>query len=494
MQLTELLKHIDYSCSDRPVSLNIKGIAYDSRQVKKGYLFVSIKGMKADGHEFIPQAVKNGAVAIVCEREVEKIPGVFYVKTDDGRRSLALLAAAFYGFPAEKMKVIGVTGTNGKTTITHMLQAIYEEDNRPYGLMGTLYAKCGSNIVDLGHTTPESLEIQKFFAECLEQGAEHIIMEVSSHALNMRRVVGIDFYGAIFSNLTQDHLDFHDNMLDYRNAKLKLFENLSNRDDAISVINKDDEWSSDFIEASPVRAITYGLLEDADVRAFDIVKTPFGTTFKVRADNKEFQIEMKLIGNFNIYNALAAIAFAIQEGIDIDIIKKGLANLSGVSGRLEKVECNQDFSVIVDYAHTPDGLRNILETIREISNNRIITVFGCGGDRDRSKRPLMGEIAAEHSDFTIITSDNPRSEDPEKIIADIIPGVEKIKDSRFAIIIDRYEAIHHAINLARSHDFIIIAGKGHEDYQLINGVKTDFDDRKIAEELLRGRLNSEAHN
>lgn len=447
-------------------------------------MFICIKGFKTDGHLYIEQAIKNGAVAILVEDEIDIAAGVTVIRNLDTRSALAKIAANYYGYPSRKLRLIGVTGTNGKTSITHLIKSILEESGKKVGIMGTLYAKIGNKEKDLKHTTPEALEIEEFMSLALKEQADYVVMEVSSHALDLHRVDELDFNVGIFSNLTQDHLDYHQNMEQYRDAKLKLFKMINLDANNFSLINIDDPNGEYFVNHANGNVFTYGINEGADVRAENINISLKGTSFVVRYQDQEFKVNMKLTGMFSVYNALAAIAFALKENIDPKIIKKALEKVTGVPGRFEQIDCGQEFSVVVDYAHTPDGLENILKTTKQIVENRIITVFGCGGDRDRTKRPLMGEIAARYSDFCIVTSDNPRSEDPQAIIDDIIPGLNKVKDSRYAIIVDRHEAIRHAIYLAKKGDVVIIAGKGHETYQIIGDKILDFDDRKVAREIL----------
>lgn len=484
MEITRVLEGIDYELIKGDLYQEVSGISYDSRTVRPGSLFICIKGFKTDGHIYIEQAINNGAVAILAQDEVDIPLPVTIIRSLDTRKALPKIAANFYSNPSKKLRLIGVTGTNGKTTITHLIKSILEEAGKKVGIMGTLYAKIGNIEKDLKHTTPEAVEIEQFMSIASEEKTDYVVMEVSSHALDLHRVDELDFNIGIFSNLSQDHLDYHQNMEQYRKAKLKLFKMVSLDDENFNLVNMDDSNAKYFMESSNARTFTYGINETADVQAINIDISLKGTSFVVKYQDNEFKINMKLVGLFSIYNALAAIALALKENIEPEIIKRALEKVSGVPGRFEQVDCGQEFSVIVDYAHTPDGLENILKTTKQIVENRIITVFGCGGDRDRAKRPLMGEIAARYSDFCIVTSDNPRSEDPQKIIDDIVPGLDIVKNSRYAIIVDRYEAIRHALYLAKKGDVVIIAGKGHETYQLIGDKVLDFDDRKVAREIL----------
>lgn len=486
MILSKVLKGVDHFRVGAIGDPEISGIAYDSRQVKPGFLFVCISGFKTDGHMFIEDARERGAAAILAEKETadSSLPTAI---CSDSRLALARAAANFYGNPSHQLRLIGVTGTNGKTTTSHLIKAILEEAGKKTGIMGTLYARVGDRSFELKHTTPEAPDIEAFLKVCQEQQAEYVVMEVSSHALVLERVEALDFNVAVFTNLTQDHLDLHETMTSYRDAKLKLFGNLDNRPGNFSIINADDQYAGDFLSQAGGLAVSYGIDQAARIKAQEVRVNLKGSEFIVVYPGGRFKVQMKLIGRFSVYNALAAIAFALEEGIAEKTIQSALARVNGVPGRFEQVQCGQDFTVVVDYAHTPDGLENILKTARDILENRLITVFGCGGDRDRGKRPLMGGIAARYSDFTIVTSDNPRSEEPQDIISDIIPGVEKVKDSRYAIIVDRREAIRHAIHLARPGDLVVIAGKGHETYQLVKGQVLDFDDRLVAAEYLKGK-------
>lgn len=485
MRLIDLLESIEYKLLKGQMEIEIRGIAYDSRQVKDGDLFVCISGFKSDGHLFAEQAVAAGALAVLAEREIELRQNVSLLICPDTRQAMARLASNFYRQPSRALKVIGVTGTNGKTTTTHLIQAILEEAGKKTGILGTLYARMGDYVKELGHTTPEALEIEDFISYCVKQKAEHIVMEVSSHALDLHRVDHISFNAAVFTNLTQDHLDYHHSMGNYRDAKAKLFALLAEDKENFCVINADDPYGEHFKNLCNSRCYTYGMKNDADVRAADLSIDLKGSRFTILHQKQSLNINIKLVGLFSVYNVLAAVAFGLGQGISLKTIKSALEKIEGVAGRFEKVECGQDFTVIVDYAHTPDGLENILQTARQIAKHRLISVFGCGGDRDRGKRPLMGEIAARYSDFCIVTSDNPRSEEPEAIIADIIPGLDRVEGSRYAIITDRREAIHHAIQLAKTGDLLIIAGKGHETYQLVKDQVLEFDDRKVAAEYLQ---------
>lgn len=480
MLFNELLAGQQIKAGEGNRSIPLKGITYDSRQVEPGFLFVAVEGFKTDGHNFIEDAVAKGAAAVVVQKQVPIPNGVPWVQISDTRKGLALMAARFYGFPCKKIKVIGVTGTNGKTTTTHMVRMVYEAAGKKTGLIGTIHNMIGERVLPVKHTTPESVDLQKIMAKMVEERVEVVAMEVSSHALALHRVEGCRFDIAVFTNITQDHLDFHRDMNDYLAAKKKLFAGAE-----ISVVNADDRYAQQIIEGSGGRVITYGVEKNADIIARDINVIPTGVSFTAIGPRGSARINLQLTGLFNVYNALAAFAVGTAAGLKPGEIKGALEKLEGVPGRFELINKGQDFAVIVDYAHTPDGLKNILSTAREFTGGRLITVFGCGGDRDRSKRPLMGKIGAEMSDVAVITSDNPRTEDPEKIIEEILEGVKEVEDAEYTVIPDRRSAIRYAIELARAGDVVIIAGKGHETYQEVNGERFHFDDREEAGIILK---------
>lgn len=494
MYLREVLEAVKVRAAAGDPAVLVKGIAYDSRQVEPGFLFVAVEGFKTDGHEYINEAIKRGASAVVMQREISVPAGTARVLTDNSRLALALISARFFGNPSAKMKMIGITGTNGKTTTSNLVAAVLGASGLKCGLIGTIHNRIGDKILPVKHTTPESLDLQRLLAGMVDEGAAACVMEVSSHALALHRVDGCEFDTAVFTNFTQDHLDFHENMEDYLSAKLKLFNSLSAaggvKELKCAVINADDDRAADFIRASGGTVYTYGINSPADARAENIMVKAGGVNFTVRGKWGRCPLELKITGLFNVYNALAAFTSTAAMGIPVEVIKGALENIRGVPGRFEHVDSGQDFSVIVDYAHTPDGLENILKTARQLTRARLITVFGCGGDRDRKKRPLMGMIAAGYSDFTIVTSDNPRTEDPLKIIGEVEAGVKQAADKdRYTVVPDRREAIRAAVGMARRDDVIVIAGKGHEDYQIIGSEKFPFDDRLEAaaalEELLK---------
>lgn len=491
MLFEELLKAVTVSNISNVHNPSLKGVTHDSRLVEPGFLFVAVKGFKSDGHHYIRQAIDRGAVAVVVEEERRLPEGISWARVDDTRLALALLSAKYFGNPSLSMTMVGVTGTNGKTTTTNMIAEVLKTSGRKVGLIGTINNIIGEKVLPVSHTTPESPELQNLLSQMVKEGVSACVMEVSSHALKLHRVEGCVFDAAVFTNLTQDHLDLHGSMEDYLEAKLKLFRGLSNSGDkegpALAVINADDQYSGKFVRAAGENAIyTYGINGPADVLASDIRVNARGVGFTITGKCGGCTLNLKLAGKFNVYNALAAFTVSRALGIPVPHIKTALENMAGVPGRFELVNAGQDFSVIVDYAHTPDGLDNILTTARQITEGRLITVFGCGGDRDRTKRPVMGEIAGRHSDITVITSDNPRTEDPMNIIRDIESGLMgTVAREDYLVEPDRRKAIRLAVGKARQGDVVVIAGKGHEDYQIIGTTKYPFDDRVEADAAIR---------
>ncbi|WP_019120704.1 UDP-N-acetylmuramoyl-L-alanyl-D-glutamate--2,6-diaminopimelate ligase [Brevibacillus massiliensis] len=464
----------------------ITGITADSREVRPGDLFVCLSGFTVDGHAFAQQAMQQGAAAVLAERELN-LDGTVAV-VPDTRRAAAMIADKFYGSPTAALKVIGVTGTNGKTTTTHLLDHILRHRQKRTGLIGTIHMRIGDVSEELKNTTPDALFLQKSFRRMLDAHTEYAIMEVSSHALDMGRVWGVDFHTAVFTNLTQDHLDYHQTMEKYAAAKSLLFAQLGNRyrhdSPKTAVLNADDPVSAQFARATAARVLTYGIDQPADVRAEEIKLTSGGVSFTARTFAGDVKLCLRLMGKFNVYNALAALTAALVEGISLADIKEALEAVEGVSGRFEAVKAGQDFTVLVDYSHTPDSLENALTTIKEFARGRVFCVVGCGGDRDRGKRPIMAQIATKYADLTVLTSDNPRSEDPEAIIADMVAGLASVPASRYLSLPDRREAIAYAVGRAGADDVILIAGKGHETYQIIKGQVLPFDDREAAREAI----------
>lgn len=467
-------------------NIEITGITADSRQVKPGYLFICLTGFTVDGHTFASQAVERGAVAVLAQRDLAV--GATLITVADTRRAMAILADRFYGSPTREVKVIGVTGTNGKTTTTHLIDKIFRDQNKMTGLIGTIHMRIGDVSEEVKNTTPDVIDLQKSFRRMCDCHTEYAIIEVSSHALEQGRVRGCDIHTAVFTNLTQDHLDYHQTMDNYRNAKALLFSQLGNHYEwdrmKTAVLNADDEASNLYERVTPARVLTYGIEQQADVRARDIAITSKGTSFTVDSFAGTLPFHLKLVGKFNVYNALAATAAALAEGVPLADIKASLEAVPGVNGRFESVDAGQPFSVLVDYSHTPDSLENALLTVREFAKGRVFCIVGCGGDRDRGKRPIMAQIATKYADWTVLTSDNPRSEDPQAIIDDMIAGLAGVEAERYVAEPDRREAIFQAVQRANSEDVILIAGKGHETYQIIGSQVLPFDDREVAKEAI----------
>jgi UDP-N-acetylmuramoyl-L-alanyl-D-glutamate--2,6-diaminopimelate ligase len=486
MELQTLLSHL-HDFTDIPdVKASIASIEMDSREVKPGSLFVCVKGYTVDGHDFAQKAVEMGAVAVLAEKPMSLDVPVILVKST--KRAMAVLADAFYGQPTQKMRLIGVTGTNGKTTVTHLMEKVFQAANQKTGLIGTIEMRIGDETFDVKNTTPESLTLQKTFHQMAEAKVDTAVMEVSSHALDLGRVHGCDFDVAVFTNLTQDHLDYHHTMEDYRRAKGLLFAQLGNRYDhqkpKFAVLNADDAATEEFIKSTAATVVTYGIDRKSDVMAQNITITNSGTTFDLVTPHEIKKVKMKLIGKFSVYNVLAAIAACLVSDIPLSLIIEEIGRIEGVPGRFEVVDEGQDFTVIVDYAHTPDSLENVLNTVKQFAKGNIYVIVGCGGDRDRTKRPIMAGIAAALSTTAIFTSDNPRSEDPNQILKDMTVGLQS---TNHVSIIDRKEAIAYAVQQAKADDVILIAGKGHETYQIIGNEVLDFDDRETARNLIRER-------
>ena len=459
--------------------VDINKLCYNTKQISEGSLFFCIVGVKTDGHIFAGEAVEKGAKALVVSHDVEIGDAhTAIIKTSDTRKAMAVISANYYGNPSHRLDIIGVTGTNGKTTSTFMMKSILNTCNRKSGLLGTIYNIVGEHKEEAKRTTPESMDLQEMLYDMAEAGDDSCIMEVSSHSLDLDRVYGLKFSAGIFTNLTQDHLDYHITMENYFNAKMRLFENCQR-----AAINIDDEYGRRACKMVKSRVITYGIDNPADIWAEDIVINGTGTTFTLCIHEERLPIKLHLPGKFNVYNALGVAAASVSLGIALDNIKLGLESLPSVPGRSEKVNSKKGFTVVIDYAHTPDGIINILKAAREYTEKRLITVFGCGGDRDRTKRPLMGKAAGEGSDFCIVTSDNPRSEEPDSIIKEILPGITPT-GCPYVVIANRLEAIKHAIDMGRQGDVIVIAGKGHETYQILKDRTIEFNEKKIVHEII----------
>ncbi|PYZ97923.1 UDP-N-acetylmuramoyl-L-alanyl-D-glutamate--2,6-diaminopimelate ligase [Alteribacter lacisalsi] len=469
----------------------ILSVEMDNREVKPGSLFICVRGFTVDGHTFAPDAVKRGAAALVTEERLDV--NVPQVVVKDTRRAMAIIASAFFDYPTASMNLIGITGTNGKTTTSHLIEKVLADAGVNTGLIGTMYTRFDGRVQDVKNTTPESLPLQKTFYNMKEHGVETAVMEVSSHALEMGRVRGIHYDTAVFTNLSQDHLDYHGTMEEYLHAKGLLFSQLGNGYSAdrqpLAILNGDDEATRKLLVMTAAPVLTYGIDSDADIKAADVVYDERGASFTVHTPEKALPVQLNMVGKFSVYNALAAIAAVRSTGIALEQVVKSLEEVRGVSGRMEKItDPHHPFTVLVDYAHTPDSLENVLTAIRGFARGKILTVVGCGGDRDRTKRPKMAGIAEKLSDYVYLTSDNPRSEDPVQILSDMEKGLKK---DHYAIISDRRKAIEAAVREAGDKDVILVAGKGHETYQIIGDKTYDFDDRAVAKEAVEALMGHE---
>ena len=480
MKLKKLLNNVEVLAMTADAELEITGIACDSRQVQPGQVFVAVTGYAADGHKFIPMAMEKGAAAVICQTPVEGVPSVVVA---DSRLALAQIAANWYDHPAEKMTVIAYTGTNGKTTGTYLLKHILEQTlGAKVGLIGTIQNMIGEEVIHTERTTPESHEVQELLRQMLDAGCTHVIMEVSSHALVLHRVAGITFETGVFTNLTQDHLDFHGTMEEYRKAKSLLFS-VSRH----GVINIDDGAAKKMIAEAKCPVLTYSAKAAADLSATDISLMPLGVTFTAHQGGKACDAALQIPGSFSVYNGLGALGAALTLGVSLEAAAEALKTASGVKGRAEVVPTpGKDYTVLIDYSHTPDSLENILRTVRGFARGKVIAVFGCGGDRDPIKRPIMGRIAAELSDHAVVTSDNPRTEDPMKIIEQIVAGMTEIPTPR-TVIENRRQAIRWAMDFAGAGDVIVLCGKGHETYQEIGHEKFHLDEREEVAAHLMGK-------
>ena len=472
MKLKELLKDIRVlECTADP-ELEIESVHYDSRKVTENSLFVAISGFASDGNRFIPMARSKGAVAVVTAKKPEG--DVPYILVESDRMALAMLGCNFYGHPARSMTMIGVTGTNGKTSTTLLLKQVLEKTlGAKVGLIGTMANMVGDEVIPTERTTPESFELQGLFARMRDAGCTHVVMEVSSHAVTLDRIGGVHFDIAAFTNLTEDHLDFHKTMDAYCDAKAELFRRCSK-----AVINLDDHYATRFLEAAACPALTTSVAKGADLQAKDLELLSDGIRYIVCTADGCVDVHVPIPGRFTVYNTLTVLAIARQLDISLEDAAAALQSVEGVKGRIEVVPTpGKDYTVLIDYAHTPDGLENVLTSVRDFCRGRIISVFGCGGDRDPIKRPIMGEIGVKLADFAVITSDNPRTEDPMAIIRDILQGVKE-EHGEYIVVEDRRSAIRYAMDIAKKDDIIILAGKGHETYQDIGGIKLHLDERE----------------
>jgi len=465
----------------------VSDVCYDSRRARRGCVFVAIRGTRVDGHEYIMDAVRRGATTIIAERDPGQsklLRKATLVLVPDSREALARISDYFYDSPSEKLKVIGVTGTNGKTTVSYLVKSILESAGERCAQIGTTGYDLLGDFEEAMTTTPESLDLQRMMRSIVDKGAGYVTLEVSSHALTQSRVDKVRFHTAVFTNLTQDHLDYHHDMEDYFAAKARLFTEHSPEH---SVINMDDAYAPRLVAMTGSNIITYGLDAQADITAEDLNAGVDGFSMKLKTPSGSVPIRSGLAGLHNVYNTLAAAGAALAEGVDMENVAEGVEHLKAVPGRFERVEAGQPFTVVVDYAHTDDALANAIRTARSLTRGKVITVFGCGGDRDRAKRPFMGKVAWSMSDKVVITSDNPRTEDPKRIIDDILEGIREIDNRRgeMKVIPDRREAIRVAVKLAEPGDFVLIAGKGHETYQIVGKLKRHFDDREEAMAALK---------
>ena len=480
MKLAQLLKHIDALEITADPELEISGISYDSRKTKPGDLFVAIKGFEADGHRFIPKAVANGAAAVLCEDA--PTDGTPYIKTRDCRYGLAIASREFYGNPAARMKLVGFTGTSGKTSSTHIMKHVLETAlGAKVGLIGTNGNMIGDRLLHTEHTTPESLELHRLFKQMADEGCTHVVMEVSSHSLELKRVAGIEFDVAVFTNLSQDHLDLHGTMEAYAAAKKKIFSQCK-----AGCVNIDDERGAFMLHGESCPMLRYSAQSPAELTASDISLSAEGVSFTASYHGERVPARLAIPGMFSVYNALSVMAACLLLGMSLKAAADGISSARGVKGRMEPLPTDGDYSVIIDYSHKPDALEKALKALRPVTRGRLIVLFGCGGDRDRGKRPIMGKVAAENADLVIVTSDNPRTEEPMDIIREILPGLEN-SQKPCKMICDRPEAIHWAIDNALPGDVILLAGKGHEDYQIIGHEKHHMDEREIVRDFLEKR-------
>ena len=482
MKLEKILKGVDIAEQTADTRMEIGELKYDSRQVQNGDVFVAITGYETDGHKYIGKAIELGASVIVLEHVPEGGISVPYIRVDSSRRALAQMAANYFDHPADSMIMVGITGTNGKTTTTYLLKTILEAKGHTVGLIGTNHVLVGADeILPTERTTPESFELHKLFAQMRDAGCTHVIMEVSSHSLVLDRVYGIEFAVGAFTNLTQDHLDFHKTMEAYRDAKALLFHQSK-----IGVTNLDDAAGKFMLEQKACPFLSYGEHEACDLRAADIQLHADSIGFVCESAEGKTEVKLGIPGQFTVYNALCALSCAKALGVSVADAADALHKAHGVKGRVEVVPTNTDYTVLIDYAHSPDGVENVLEAARVFTKGRVIGLFGCGGDRDRTKRPKMGAIAAKLSDYCIVTSDNPRTEKPEAIIEDILEGMKDTK-TPYDVIVNRPEAIWHALDIAQTGDTIVLMGKGHETYQEINHVKHHLDEREVVAQYFENK-------
>ncbi|MFH0763772.1 MAG: UDP-N-acetylmuramoyl-L-alanyl-D-glutamate--2,6-diaminopimelate ligase [Candidatus Omnitrophota bacterium] len=482
MKLDAILDGIDFRADGDISNIEVSGLACDSRAVQAGDMFVAFRGYAEDGYSYISDAAAKGARVILAEKDFEAGRSITKIIVKETRTALPAIAANFYGHPERSLKIIGVTGTNGKTTVTYIIENILKAKGSGAGVIGTINYRLKEKVTPAKNTTPGPIELESIFRDMVQDGLEYAVMEVSSHSLDQHRVDGVSFDAAIFTNITNEHLDYHKTPGEYLKAKTKIFERL--KEDGFAILNKDDMKIASLRASIKRKIISYGIKEDALIMARDIRLTLDGTGFVITTPEGPIEINTKLIGMHNVSNILAAVAAAFILNIDLDVIKNGVETTKSVPGRLEPLDAGQPYKIFVDYAHTEDALNKILSLLKGIAGNKIITVFGCGGNRDKTKRPLMGKAACRFSDHVIITSDNPRFEDPLEIISEIERGV-KWSFSNYGIIPDRRDAIAKALATASKGDIVVIAGKGHENYQIIGDKVMPFNDREAALDILR---------
>ncbi len=480
MKLSTLVHHLDSMGTYNICDVEIAGITNDSRKIRPGYLYVAIKGYKTDGHNFIKKSLECGAQAIVSEKKISLNQNIPQIIVRNTRKALSYLSCCFYNNPSQNINVIGITGTNGKTTTTFLTKSIIEKAGYETGLIGTINYQIGRKIIPAQETTPESIELQRLIAEMVAARMKFAVMEVSSHAAEQYRVENINFKTAVFTNLSAEHMDYHKTISNYMDAKIKLFKDLTK--DSFAVLNADDEFSKYFADKTNARILWYGIKNKADIKAEIYRESTNNIMIKLNYSGIETDIIVPFVGLHNVYNALASAAGAISLGFELDVIKSGIETAPAVPGRLENVPCNRGFKVVIDYAHTPHALETVLHALKNLVKGRILLVFGCGGDRDKEKRPKMGRIADEKSDIFWLTNDNPRSEDPLNILDDIKTGIKRGRS--FHIQTNRHKAIEEALSEAKDDDLVLIAGKGHEKYQIIKDTIVPFDDREVVKKIL----------
>ncbi len=472
MLLKNLLPNVNSVYAD----IEITGVTCDSRKVEQGFAFICISGAVQDGHNYAKIAEEQGAAVIISERETGVLNEII---VSDTHEVYADMCAAWFGNPANDLKLIGVTGTNGKTSVTYMLKSVLEQAGYKVGLIGTIHNMIGEEIIETKNTTPDAYELNRLFSLMKKQGCSYAVMEVSSHALDQKRVCNLVFDAAIFTNLTQDHLDYHITMENYLDAKKKLFKMCKT-----AVINADDKYCEELVKDLNCRVVTYSLGDSATYSAKAVAYYPTSVEYELVSDTILSHVKFNTGGKFSVYNSMCAIITALELGISMSEIIAAIGKMTGIKGRAESIPTNRDFSIIIDYAHTPDGLKNVLSTFNDCKKNRVIALFGCGGDRDKTKRPIMGNIAARNADYVIVTSDNPRSEEPMDIIKDILKGTEGI-NTPVKVIENRIEAIKYAVSIAKTDDIIVLAGKGHETYQILRDKTIHLDEREIVNDALK---------